>query len=125
MPYNFQFLLCNSVFQMEDAYLKLLWISPAVVDSVVWSQACECVTNSIVCGYPGNIEYCTYIYPPNRDLRVRKHFTKAKHLRLMLYMNNRISNIIMFIFDGYHGNITSHQSYLIQYTSYFVIHCTH
>ena len=44
MPYNLQFSLCISVFHMETAYLGILWISPEVVGSVVWSQACECVT---------------------------------------------------------------------------------
>ena len=39
MPYNLQFPLCISVFQMEGAYLGFLWISPEVVGSVVWSQA--------------------------------------------------------------------------------------
>ena len=46
MPYNLQFPLCISVFQMGGAYLGFLWISPEVVDSVVWSQACECITKS-------------------------------------------------------------------------------
>ena len=47
MPYNLQFPLCISVFQMEGAYLGFLWISPEVVGSVVWSQACECITKSL------------------------------------------------------------------------------
>ena len=47
MPYNLQFPLCISVFQMEGAYLGFLWISPEVVDSVVWSQAYECITKSL------------------------------------------------------------------------------
>ena len=42
-----EFPLCISVFQMEDAYLGFLWISPEVVGSVVWSQACECITKSL------------------------------------------------------------------------------
>ena len=46
MPYNLQFPLCNSVFQMEGAYLGFLRISPEVVGCVVWSQACECITKS-------------------------------------------------------------------------------
>ena len=33
--------------QMEGAYLGFLWISPEVVGSVVWSQACECITKSL------------------------------------------------------------------------------
>ena len=37
-----------SVFMMEGAYLSFLWISPEVVGRVVWSQACECVTKSLV-----------------------------------------------------------------------------
>ena len=32
---------------MERAYLGFLWISPEVVGSVVWSQACECITKSL------------------------------------------------------------------------------
>ena len=47
MPYNLQFPLCISVFQMEGAYLGFLWISPEVVGSVVLSQACECITKSL------------------------------------------------------------------------------
>ena len=47
MPYNLQFSLCISVFQMESAYLSFIWICPEVVDSAVWSQACECVTKSL------------------------------------------------------------------------------
>ena len=47
MPHNLQFSLCLSVFQMEGAYLSFLWIRPEVVGSVVWSQACECVTKSL------------------------------------------------------------------------------
>ena len=38
MPYNLQFPLCISVFQMEGAYLGFLWISPDVVGSVVYGQ---------------------------------------------------------------------------------------
>ena len=30
--------------QMEGVYLSFLWVSPDVVGSVVWSQACKCVT---------------------------------------------------------------------------------
>ena len=47
MPYNLQFSLCISVFQMEGAYLSLLCIRPEEVGSVVWSQAFECVTKSL------------------------------------------------------------------------------
>ena len=47
MPYNRQFSLCISVFQMEGAYLGFLWISPVVVGRVVWSHACECITKSL------------------------------------------------------------------------------
>ena len=47
MPYNLQFSLCISVFQMEGAYLGFLWICPEEVGSVVWSQACECVSKSL------------------------------------------------------------------------------
>ena len=47
MPYNLQFSLCVSVFQMEGAYLSFRWIRPEVVGSVVWRQACECVTKSL------------------------------------------------------------------------------
>ena len=47
MPYNLQFPLCVSVFQMEGAYLGFLWISSEVVGSVVWSHACECITKSL------------------------------------------------------------------------------
>ena len=47
MPYNLQFPLCISVFQMEGAYLGFLRISPEVVGCVVWSQACECITKSL------------------------------------------------------------------------------
>ena len=43
MPYKLQFSLCVSVFQMEGAYPRFLWISPDVVDSLVLSQVCECV----------------------------------------------------------------------------------
>ena len=32
---------------MEGVCLSFLWISPDVVASVVWSQAFECVTNSL------------------------------------------------------------------------------
>ena len=32
---------------MECVYLSFLWISPEVVGSVLWSQACECVTKSL------------------------------------------------------------------------------
>ena len=37
--------LCISVFQMEGAHFSVISISPEVV---VWSQACECVTNSVL-----------------------------------------------------------------------------
>ena len=47
MPCNLQFSLFISVFQTEGAYMNFLWISPEVVGSVVFSQACECVTKSI------------------------------------------------------------------------------
>ena len=32
---------------IEGAYLSFLWISPELVGSVVWSQACECVAKSL------------------------------------------------------------------------------
>ena len=32
---------------MEGAYLGFLWISPEVVGSMVWSQACECATKGL------------------------------------------------------------------------------
>ena len=43
----------------------------------------------------------------NHDLRIRKYFTKAKHVRFMLHVHCitlHMVNIIMFILDGYHGN---------------------
>ena len=47
MPYNIQFSLCISVFQMKGAYLSFLWIRPDMVGSIVWSQVCVCVTKSL------------------------------------------------------------------------------
>ena len=47
MPRNLQFSLCISFFQLECAYLSFLWISPEVIVSVVWSQACECITKCL------------------------------------------------------------------------------
>ena len=47
MPYNLQFSLCISVFRMEGAYMRFLWINQDVAGSVMWSQACECVTKSL------------------------------------------------------------------------------
>ena len=32
---------------IEGAYLSFLWISPELVGSVLWSQACECVAKSL------------------------------------------------------------------------------
>ena len=47
MPHNLQFSQCISFFHLECGYLSFLWISPEVIVSVVWSQACECFAKSL------------------------------------------------------------------------------
>ena len=59
----------------------------------------------------------------NHDIRGRQHVTKATHARFVSRVYGLISNIRMFILDGYHGYRNSYLiNPFIQYTL-FISRC--